>query len=120
MTTRLDWDADAQREAVRRELCEATPEEWAVLEGHALGRVLDKDPPTEPERRRRELADTPTSPLLPDDPPDWARQALRHEGLGLSPYDSIPAPDALPFPPLDTLVLSRDTLDALLRRSSLR
>ncbi len=119
MSARPEWDA-AQHEAARRELLQATPEEWAALEGHALGRVLDEDPPTEPDWNRQQLAHSRMPPVLPVAPPDRALHALGPEGLGLDAYESTPPPDALPFPSLDTLVLSRDALDALLRRSSIQ
>ena len=108
---------DACEAAALDELRAATPEEWAALEGHALGRVLDEDPPTEPELLVFDLGDTPTPPVLSADPPPWAIAALQHEALGRGPYDATP-PSFEPFAPSRTLLIPRDALEALIRRSS--
>lgn len=94
---------------------QATPEEWACFEGHAIGRVLDDEPPTDPEFVAPDAR--PTDPVLPTVLPDWAIDAIEHESLGLGPCDSTPPPvvhgsfDATVPIPLEALV-------PLLRRSS--
>ena len=101
------------------ELRQATSEEWARLEGEVIGRVLDDEPPTEPELWIFSLDDAPpTEIVLPTDPPEWAVSALHREALGLGPYDPTPAPTTLAFAPQDTVLVPPHVLDALRRRSS--
>jgi hypothetical protein len=101
----------------RADLLGATAEDWARLEGHALGRVLDEDPPTQP-LLPFDPDEAPTGPVLSVELPDWAKRALRHEGLGLGPYDV--SPDTGIFDPRETLVIPTEILVTLRRRSSPR
>jgi hypothetical protein len=103
---------DAEPRA-REELLRATSEDWARLEGQALGRVLDEDPPTQP--LPPDSDETPTGPVLPPELPGWAKRALRHEGLGLGPYDTPPETGI--FDPRETQLIPAEVLENLRRHT---
>jgi hypothetical protein len=105
---RDDRDAHA-----RGALLQATAEEWARLEGQALGRVLDEDSPTHPWPV--DLDESPTDPVPPRDLPCRALQAL-DEALGLGPYDAARATRL--FEPLETMLIPSEILERLRRKSA--
>ncbi|MCL2450830.1 MAG: hypothetical protein FWD17_17950 [Polyangiaceae bacterium] len=104
----VDDREDAETRAVKV-LVPATSEEWARLEGHAIGRVLDEGTPTQLLPFDEE---TPTGPV-----PEWAKEVLRQECLGVGPCDACPEPGI--FGPVETEIIPVEVVLSL-RRSTPR